>query len=387
MKHQLDSPYIDKSLACCMVLLCILSIPDDTQNLHVSLTTCEDFPEMTNDAEMDSDVRQRRNMKHQFGLSVLDIDKSLACCMVLLCVLSIPDDTQNLHVSLTTCEDFPEMTNDAEMDSDVRQRRNMKHQLDSPYIDKSLACCMVLVCVLSIPDDTQNLHVSLTTCEDFPEMTNDAEMDSDVRQRRNMKHQLDSPFLQLPGILLLACQQHDIDKSLACCMVLLCVLSIPDDTQNLHVSLTTCEDFPEMTNDAEMDSDVRQSRNMKHQLDSPFLQLPGILLLACQRHDIDKSLACRMVLLCVLSIPDDTQNLHVSLTTCEDFPEMTNDAEMDSDVGPWEHHGDCSVRLPCIILYHAVECPGSVDSSSLEFFSAKVVVFVSAEESSQDGAM
>ena len=35
---------------------------------------------------------------------------------------------------------------------------------------------------------------------------------------------------------------------------------------------------------------------------------------------------------CVLSIPDDTQNLHVSLTTCEDFPEMTNDAEMDSDV-------------------------------------------------------
>ena len=71
---------------------------------------------------------------------------------------------------------------------------------------------------------------------------------------------------------------------------------------------------------------------MKHQLDSPFLQLPGILLLACQQHDIDKSLACRMVLLCVLSIPDDTQNLHVSLTTCEDFPEMTNDAEMDSDV-------------------------------------------------------
>ena len=82
MKHQLDSPYIDKSLACCMVLLCVLSIPDDTLNLHVSLTTCEDFPEMTNDAEMDSDVRQtEKEHEASVGLSVLAVAWHFATCM------------------------------------------------------------------------------------------------------------------------------------------------------------------------------------------------------------------------------------------------------------------------------------------------------------------
>ena len=335
MKHQLDSPfsclsfcylYVSSMTSTYLLLAarshCVLSIPDDTQNLHVSLTTCEDFPEMTNDAEMDSDVRQRRNMKHQLdspfsclSFCYLYVSSMTSTYLLLAawshCVLSIPDDTQNLHVSLTTCEDFPEMTNDAEMDSDVRQRRNMKHQLDSPfsclsfcylYVSSMTSTYLLLAawshCVLSIPDDTQNLHVSLTTCEDFPEMTNDAEMDSDVRRRRNMKHQLDSPFSCLSFCYLYVSSMTSTNLLLAAWSH--CVLSIPHDTQNLHVSLTTCEDFPEMTNDAEMDSDVRRRRNMKHQLDSPFLQLPFILLLVCQQHDIDISLACCMVPLCLI---------------------------------------------------------------------------------------